>query len=69
MTDDMQLRRDPQPVLVCACSHIEAEHDCHGKTKAALQRPCGCGGCGCLIFRCVERRWRVHGWIAEKIAG
>lgn len=53
----LELRRDNTPVLVCGCSHVDAEHD----------DGCLRGGCGCKVLRPVERRWRVHGWLCEPI--
>jgi hypothetical protein len=71
MTSDqpVQLRRDAVPVLVCACSHIDVEHRCDLDSIAGKKRPCGRGGCGCAVMRPVERRWRLHGWLVEPIAG
>ena len=60
----LNLRRDPNPVIVCACSHIAAEHNIDLK-----KQPCSHGGCGCAVMRPAERRYRVHGWLVEKIAG
>lgn len=67
MTEDVQLHRDPEPVLVCACSHVLVEHRTDVKTEAGKLLPCGRAGCGCVVFRPVERRWRWHGWQTERI--
>jgi len=65
--EPLELRQDPVPVLVCGCGHCEVEHRCDTKRDDYSRRKCARGGCGCAVFRPVERRWRVHGWVSELI--